>query len=323
MKSSLLLVLSLFALSELPQSPAPGAPAVSLVGAAYDEARARLVIAGSAQGTGAETWVWRAPSWTKVDSGPLTGRQEPMMVYDRARKRIVLHGGTRGRENLADTWEWDGETWRLAASEGPPLRGGAAMTYDTRRQRTVLVGGSAMGDGQHFNDIWEWDGTRWQELKLPAGAAVPPARALHAVAYDEKRGRLVLTGGFAMVDRKPVPFEDTWEFDGTRWHQIDTPGHGGRDHISMAMVYAPHLGGVVVHSGGHPQSGLKGDTWLFDGKSWTKLADDGPRRGRHRLVYDTTERALLMYGGWAPERQQSTELWKFIKDRWVRLSPAP
>ena len=45
--------------------------------------------------------------------------------------------------------------------------------------RIVLFGGSSVYPQQ--DDTWQWDGTSWT---LRALATKPPARAIHAMAYD-------------------------------------------------------------------------------------------------------------------------------------------
>ena len=52
--------------------------------------------------------------WTEILlTGPSPGyRYQPVMVYDRARQRTVLYGGS-GSES--DTWEWDGRRWQRVA----------------------------------------------------------------------------------------------------------------------------------------------------------------------------------------------------------------
>ena len=294
-------------------------PRVPLVGAAFDEARGALVIVGgSAANTSmAQTWEWNRTAWKQRDGNGPSERDEPMLAYDRSRKRTVLYGGSLGRVTLGDTWEWDGSRWQRMATDGPSPRGAAGITYDSRRKRVVLFGGSGEA-GKLYNDLWEWDGVRWNRIVPDGQAGNPPARALHAIAYDEARGRLVMAGGFVMENGGPRPLSDTWEWDGTAWQQINVSGPGARDHLAMA--YAPDRRAVVMHGGGSPSTGLTGDTWLYDGQSWTKLLDDGPPRGRHRIAYDDREKAVLLYGGWGP-KQLMNELW-MLKDRaWTRVSP--
>ena len=74
------------------------------------------------------------------------------------------------------------------------------MVYDAAREVTVLFGG----------DTCVWDGVRWTSV---AGAAGPPPRNVHALAFDPRRARVVLYGG--TIDQADAA--DTWEWDGARW----------------------------------------------------------------------------------------------------------
>ena len=40
-----------------------------------------------------------------------------------------------------------------------------------------------------------------------------------------------------------------------------------------------------------------------------RQAHERPRRGRHRLAYDARAARVLLFGGWAPENKQMTDLW--------------
>lgn len=59
---------------------------------------------------------WDGKQWTQIRTvGPTPGRRDlHVMVYDAARNRTVLHGGT-GEKVLDDTWEWDGKGWLQVA----------------------------------------------------------------------------------------------------------------------------------------------------------------------------------------------------------------
>jgi len=83
---------------------------------AYDPIREVAIFNGG--GGLRETWSWDGSGWTKLDPhGPLLGTQLHAMVWDDARQRIVLFGGTvhgteQGIEHYsADTWLWDGTIW--------------------------------------------------------------------------------------------------------------------------------------------------------------------------------------------------------------------
>ena len=86
----------------------------------YDDNRGVIVLFGglaSKLGTDSypvnETWEYDGEIWIQVHpTNPPTPRYGHTMVYDEARKVIVLFGGIDADGNrLNDTWEYDGTTW--------------------------------------------------------------------------------------------------------------------------------------------------------------------------------------------------------------------
>ena len=301
----------------------PASPPSSLAaGAAYDVAHRALVVVGgsSPAATSADTWLWSGARWRQVTAPGPSARAEPLLTYASDRSRVVLYGGDRGggAPPLTDTWEWDGAQWQRVDSAGPPSRSGAAMAYDAGRRRVVLFGGAGPTGGAELDDTWEWDGRRWQRMTEAGTSGNPPGRVLHAMAYDEARGRVVLFGGASLASGKPEPLGDTWEWDGRTWHRIDVAGPGARDHAAMA--YSPAHRAIVLHSGGTPATGMLADTWRYDGRAWTRLLDSGPARGRHRLAYDPVDSAVLLYGGY-DGRRRTSEIWALRANGWERLTP--
>ena len=56
--------------------------------------------------------------------------------------------------------------------------------------------------------------------------------------------------------------------------------------------------GVVVIFGGVGPNGFHGDTWSWNGTSWSKLSDTGPEpRGMGYLVYDRHRDRIVLFGG--------------------------
>jgi len=92
------------------------------------------------------------------------------------------------------------------------------MAYDAARGVVVMFGGGVPGAGPSGippTDTWTWDGTIWTRV----AADGPTPRYLHAMAYDVKRQRVVLTGG----NRSARPYDvlsDTWEWDGSTWREV-------------------------------------------------------------------------------------------------------
>lgn len=157
----------------------------------------------------------------------------------------------------------------------------------------------------------------------------PLARSLHAMAYDSIRDRVVLYGGSAPGGH----FSDTWEYNGSSWSQISASGPVRRAAHSMTFDESR---GVVVLFGGiefvpsGPNVG-HGDTWEYDGISWTQVTTTGPApRDRPSLVYDSLNQRVLMFGGATYQTSQYNvfnDLWEWDGATWSQIitptSPPP
>ncbi|HEX9892793.1 MAG TPA: hypothetical protein VGA78_02670 [Gemmatimonadales bacterium] len=131
---------------------------------------------------------------------------EPGFVFDLGRNRFVAFGGSSGPGRPAgDTWEYDGTSWTRLAPAGPPPRQAHVMVFDERRGRTLVFGGMGAGaSGQpppSLDDTWEFDGRTWVRREVSG----PSARHSAGVAYDSKRGLVILFGGSAMTDSWATP----------------------------------------------------------------------------------------------------------------------
>jgi hypothetical protein len=149
------------------------------------------------------------------------------------------------------------QQWQLLPLPGPPARHSHAMVYDAGRQVTVLFGGST--GVSLLSDLWEFDGNAWQQ-RQPAGSALPVARNLHAMAYDEARGSAVLFGGA----NRSTWLGDTWEWDGAAWSAKSMTGPSPRQ--GHAMAFDPSRGQVMLCGG--DQGGT--ECWHWDGLTWTQ-----------------------------------------------------
>ncbi len=136
-------------------------------------------------------WEYDGGGWRQLPGAVPSFRRGGRMVYDSARKRVVLFGGRGNPEPLADTWEFDGATWTARTTPtSPPGRQGFCMTFDPSRGVTVAFGGAGGTGVGLLGDTWEWDGTTWTE-----GPPGPPKRRSCAMGYDPVRRRVVLFGG--------------------------------------------------------------------------------------------------------------------------------
>lgn len=204
--------------------------------------------------------------WLTIGQHPEIRAAEPGFVYDARRDRFVTFGGSAGRGSaLGDTWELAGTTWSKVAGAGPPARQAHGMAYDAKRNVVVVFGGIGSGvPGQPpplFDDTWEFDGTTWAQ-KYGDG---PAARNSAGVAYDSKRGVVVIFGGSGPGGF----FGDTWSWDGSTWRKLADSGPEPR--AMGFMVYDRHRDRIVLFGGrkGWPDGDLN-DTWEWDGTAWRR-----------------------------------------------------
>src|SRR5262249_19019720 len=212
-------------------------------------------------------------------------------------------------------------TWLLRAATGPHGRGRTAMAYDSLRGVSILFGGTlgvSLGTGQD-NDTWEWDGTSWTQRAVPG----PGARRSHAMAYDTGRGVTVLFGGQDCCSGGAVFLSDTWEWDGVAWMLRATDGPSPRAWHSMA--YDSERGVTVLFGGGDRQNsgGELGDTWEWDGQTWSLRTTSGPPPRRvQAMAYDSARRVTVMAA------RRNTEMpphpWERNGSEWTQpTSPGP
>lgn len=193
---------------------------------AYDIARRRVVLFGGDDPTGrplADTWEYDGTQWmasTPVVSPP--ARSRAAMVYDSARGTLVLHGGfdTQAVSGnvmglpLGDTWTFDGTTWASVNTLPRPVdRALHTAVFDRTRGRMLVHSGAGpIVQGGHGGgstttmprDTWAFDGSVWTQLATLG----PSGRYAAAMAFDSRRGRALLFGGY---DQTRL-LADLWEW---------------------------------------------------------------------------------------------------------------
>lgn len=255
----------------------------------------------------------------EVSASP-SARYQPAMVYDNARRTIVLFGGMEGSgQHLSDTWEWNGVSWKKLSETGPSARSGHALAYDEIRKKVLLFGG--VGKSGAFGDTWEWNGENWTEIKPPES---PAPRIAPQMVYDSRRKKIILFGGLDSANKKN--FADTWELDGRSWKKASETGPAGRFHHCLAYDRARRK---VVLFGGNVAEGVldfqkyksnqKNDTWEWDGKSWTQVnvATSPSPRDHHAMTYDAKRKRIVLFGGF--DGAYLNDLWEWDGKSWKRI----
>jgi len=317
---------------------------------AYDSSRGKVVLFGGSTGGSYndETWGWDGTSWVKkipadpeADGNP-SARNGHAMVYNIAREKVVLFGGSTG-SIVGETWEWGGTSWAKktpvdpVGDRNPSARYWHAMTFDSTRMKTVLFGGCSdyvFNCADMKDDIWEWDGMSWLKITPtdPEGDGDPSARFSHAMAYDGARGKTVLFGGCSTVSSGSCAscLDDTWEWDGTSWAKktlVDPEGDGNPSARFMhAMAYDSSRGKVVLF-GGSTGGSYNDETWEWDGTSWARKTPTDPEedwnpsaRYGHAMAYDSARGKTVMFGGYRGMYDGGT--WEWDGTSWTRKLPA-
>lgn len=117
-----------------------------------------------------------------------------------------------------------GLRWTLSSTSGPPARYGGTLSYDPKTERVLLFGG--------YDDEAAFRGSRWTPVDVGVPPGSPSYRALHAMAYDSKRGVTWLYGGREPCDTLPSG-EESCE---TLWF---LPATGGIERTLEALIRRP------------------------------------------------------------------------------------
>jgi len=235
---------------------------------AWDRKRNLLVSFGGYEGRSlADVRVLERDTWQVIGQHSEMPAAEPGFVFDSRRNRFVAFGGSAGQGKLyGDTWELEGDSWKRVATAAPPARQAHAMVYDERRDRTIVFGGIGPGQpGQPppaLGDTWEFDGAVWTERRVTG----PEARHGAGVAYDSKRGIVILFGGLTSDGFKG----DTWSWNGVEWRKLAESGPEPRGMGYIA--YDKQRDRVILFGGrkGWPDGDLN-DTWEWDGAAWRQV----------------------------------------------------
>jgi hypothetical protein len=165
----------------------------------------------------------------------------------------------------------------------------------------VLFGGNRVLFGPEgardtlLDDTWEWDGAVWRRLPVSG----PPARSESSACFDDRRGRVVLFGGWHWTEERRQRLGDTWEFDGVRWEQVSASGPDARS--AMALAFDSARGSSVL-VGGSAGRGPFADTWEWRGSGWEGPFPGPGARFNPALAADARGE-LVCFGGWDGSRR--------------------
>lgn len=260
--------------------PQPGGAIANRGTLLYDSqaGEARLLAEVSA-GDGLQAWRWDGIMWRQSQA---SGAQRPSssacVAYDAERGLSVAYDGR--------LFELDGDTWKARSSSSLPPSSGA-LAFDAGRKLSVYFGGVIMF-GVYSDATWSWDGSSWKELEV---LSPPSGRTRAGLAYDERRGRLVLFGGAEMMNGRQRHVFDTWELRGSTWTEVTTAAPIDlRDMPTMA--YDRGRQRVVLWG---RQDAEDAKLWEYDGRGWVGT-EPPPIAGTSAIIgYDDGNKRLLLH----------------------------
>jgi hypothetical protein len=253
-----------------------------------------------------------------------SARSQASMVNDAADGYTVLFGGANSTYCcFGDTWTFAANTWtKLSTGNSPPAREAGSMVYDAANGYVLLFGGSAVSGA--LGDTWIFSNGHWTQLNPTIS---PAPRSWASIAYDAADGYVVLFGGASSSGSTPY-YSDSWEFKAGTWTQL-SPTQSPSPRAGQGMVYDPADGYVILFGGtsnfASSGAGL-GDTWKFQGGSWTQLSPSVSPSDRYTygIAYDSSLSSVVLFGGWVPAGACGNpvgDTWQFTTGAWVQLSP--
>lgn len=205
-------------------------------------------------------------------------------------------------------------TWEKKAS-GPGATAGTAAMYDSWRHATVVPD---LVNGEPF-DTWHYDGSDWMLVSTLG----PGDRWNRPIAFDAARGVGIIHGG-----NNGFPSEDTLEFDGVAWREVNYGGVSPRE--GHALAYHPMQDRTYLF-GGALYEDFK--TTFYDTiyewngylKDWKPVLStpNPPKRAWHSMAYDSWRGTSVMYGGYGSKFPNGTieyyaDTWEWSGDAWLQ-----
>jgi cysteine-rich repeat protein len=287
----------------------------------FDAHRGRVVLYGGSDyqsGWLDDTWVFDGTSWTQLAAGqPQVAH--PALAYDAARGVVILYGLVGGGSVV---WELADSIWTQIPTAAPaPWLTEVAMTYDHARARVLVFGGfdSELSEGEPTDELWQWDGAAWQELSDEG----PSSRCGSAMANDPVRGEVVLFGGRAgsFMACSGSALGDHWVWRGRGWVPVvpDTTGSRPSSRHDAAMVFDETSQRMLLFGGIF--GFVRGDTWLWDGATWSQHGGAGPpARGGAAIAYDPVRGRVVLFGG-RSDLEVLGDTWEWTGTAWEARTP--
>lgn len=228
-------------------------------------------------------------------------------------RALIVCAALSAPAQAADVW-----TQAHPAPPVPPAPFGGAIVDNDAHGLVLITGATSLPFAE---SAFRFDGADWTRLPASTSPVDLQKRTRFAASGATGLPHSIIFGGV----RGAEYFNDTIRFDGATFTRLNTP-IAPSPRADSAMAQNPDFGLILF--GGRGPDGLLGDTWHWNGISWTLLTQDSPTpspRARHAMAYDPVRDIIVLYGGETADGL-SNETWTFDDRGWVRftyLGPSP
>jgi hypothetical protein len=173
----------------------------------------------------------------------------------------------------------------------PPGRAGATATFRPTDGCVIVFGGATGATVSPFysNSTFTRCNGTWSATDTTSGAT-PTSRAYSSMSYAPGTGKVYLFGGY--TDLTGVT-NDLFELNGSVWSQVPTTGTWPS---ARFLAGAGHDGTNLVVFGGVDGSGNNlGDTWIWNGSSWSA---GPPMAGHYGFATAQVGNSIYAVGGY-------------------------
>ncbi len=242
-------------------------------------------------GQGTFTWTWNGSTWnvysncySNTNSSevpcPITSPRLDALGYDAASQQLIYFDPSQYLDangntiSTPSTWMWSGATtgatqpnmgstaWTHMTNANSPSAnaGPVTMVYDAAMKKLLMY-------ASFTGTMYEWDGSSWSTIPSTTS---PSPRTGSALVYDPALGGVVLFGGATTSPTKDstgetvytpgTPLNDTWLWNGSSWHRLDTTTPPGARFYAQA-AYDPVHNAFLLFGGARSLTADSNDTW--------------------------------------------------------------
>lgn len=219
-----------------------------------------------------DTWEFDGVSWAQVGANAAPSVAKPVLAYDAKRNETILVGlDSTDLSNVMYRYDSTAKTWaKVTPEKMPTCVNEGYMVYQPTNEKVYWSGGICTSGTPSLDEVFEWDGTNW--TKVTTTNAILRSYA-QSVAFDDKRGNVVLFGGSNLGEASPASATATYA-RGTYRFPVLTSRPTAR---SLAGFQTdPVTGNIWLYGGLYETSStFLEDFWGYRGKQWYPITAPG------------------------------------------------